>query len=804
MQPGGVHLQPLNLPVESTGFRGLGTWRYRTETAAPPASGQVRFNNADPTLATELYMSETNDGGTDVSAFLDLLNDGALIYLQEQSDSDNHFIIEISSNVDSGTYRTFGIENIVLEGVEPSQNTPMLCVVSQSGAGGGNVFKVGTPVDNEIGVWTGDGTIEGDSNFTWNGAVGLLNIGSSVSPGLGASQLVAILYKQADGVQLGAFGFANTADFQIINNNHGSNILISGEDAGGTAIAYWILDPDNLKNHSLQPIYMTGQAAQGLSFLNQGHYWVRDDAPTTPMFTNSFGTDFELNDGDVNAVFDAAEFRIAVFDGSLDILGDANFTYGLNAHPEQMMIQVVTNTVNDVGLLIIDSDSVLNPFGWGILPGQAGLHDGTLIITNEPPDAVNNRAMTILPGSATTFGYGAAVANNVAFQSETAGALAFFMPIDNTGREETKISGVGEVGGTGHEGLLSVEVYAYGDLGLQFSRQVQFVLDADGRIHADFYGSLQLGIGGLEAPLEAGDNAAIGYSQANGLELIGQGTDNDFVIFDDTHQLALSKPTGTTAFRFHQRFAPTRFTEFQQGDDDFLITSTANVADFLISGYSGLLDIASDLTVEGIRPSGTVEWDKGADIASATTLVLGSDGNSFDVTGTTDIEAISAKPIGTVIILTFDAVARMIHDATALDMSGDVDMVPEANDTLGMICYDGVNWRELFRTDGQNVRSSGNIDDRSVTVGNGGAKRITDTGVFIGDDDELILASSVILASFTDAELNDNGNSVNTNDGKQLGAMVFNSSQGHAVTAQGSGSGDVWNDGVGTTVNTPV
>ncbi len=35
-------------------------------------------------------------------------------------------------------------------------------------AGGGDVSKVGTPVDNQIGVWTGDGTIEGDANFTWD------------------------------------------------------------------------------------------------------------------------------------------------------------------------------------------------------------------------------------------------------------------------------------------------------------------------------------------------------------------------------------------------------------------------------------------------------------------------------------------------------------------------------------------------------------------------------------------------------------------------------------------------------------
>ncbi len=33
-----------------------------------------------------------------------------------------------------------------------------------------SVTKVGTPVNNEIGVWTGDGTLEGDSNFVWDGS----------------------------------------------------------------------------------------------------------------------------------------------------------------------------------------------------------------------------------------------------------------------------------------------------------------------------------------------------------------------------------------------------------------------------------------------------------------------------------------------------------------------------------------------------------------------------------------------------------------------------------------------------------
>ena len=39
-----------------------------------------------------------------------------------------------------------------------------------SAAGAGDVTKVGTPVDNQVGVWTGDGTIEGAASLTYDGS----------------------------------------------------------------------------------------------------------------------------------------------------------------------------------------------------------------------------------------------------------------------------------------------------------------------------------------------------------------------------------------------------------------------------------------------------------------------------------------------------------------------------------------------------------------------------------------------------------------------------------------------------------
>lgn len=40
--------------------------------------------------------------------------------------------------------------------------------LTASGGGIGDVVKVGTPVNNQIGIWTGDGTIEGQAAFTWD------------------------------------------------------------------------------------------------------------------------------------------------------------------------------------------------------------------------------------------------------------------------------------------------------------------------------------------------------------------------------------------------------------------------------------------------------------------------------------------------------------------------------------------------------------------------------------------------------------------------------------------------------------
>lgn len=58
-------------------------------------------------------------------------------------------------------------------------------------AGAGDVSKVGTPVNNQIGVWTGDGTIEGDAALTFDTATDTLTIGASGILAFGAVNILS-------------------------------------------------------------------------------------------------------------------------------------------------------------------------------------------------------------------------------------------------------------------------------------------------------------------------------------------------------------------------------------------------------------------------------------------------------------------------------------------------------------------------------------------------------------------------------------------------------------------------------------
>lgn len=97
--------------------------------------------------------------------------------------------------------------------------------------------------------------------------------------------------------------------------------------------------------------------------------------------------------------------------------------------------------------------------------------------------------------------------------------------------------------------------------------------------------------------------------------------------------------------------------------------------------------------------------NQGTDVTSADEIVL-TDGNYFDITGTTTINHINKTnwQAGSVVMLQFDASVTVTHNAgspagteASILLSGAGDFSATADDTLQLV-YDGTTFREISRT----------------------------------------------------------------------------------------------------------
>lgn len=102
-----------------------------------------------------------------------------------------------------------------------------------------------------------------------------------------------------------------------------------------------------------------------------------------------------------------------------------------------------------------------------------------------------------------------------------------------------------------------------------------------------------------------------------------------------------------------------------------------------------LLALSQHLYTAGVR--------KGADIASATALTLGTDGDYFHVTGTTTITSISTQVAGSVIFLQFDGAVLLTYNATTLILRGNINVTTAAGDIFIFVSEGSGNWREVGR-----------------------------------------------------------------------------------------------------------
>ena len=100
--------------------------------------------------------------------------------------------------------------------------------------------------------------------------------------------------------------------------------------------------------------------------------------------------------------------------------------------------------------------------------------------------------------------------------------------------------------------------------------------------------------------------------------------------------------------------------------------------------------LGGDLDCNGAQ----IQWSKGADVASNSALPVLTDGNYFDVTGTTTVTSINTTGgAGTLIKLHFDGALILTHHVTNLILAGAANFTTEAGDEVEFVEYDTGKYR---------------------------------------------------------------------------------------------------------------
>nr|WP_323114347.1 phage tail protein [Pseudomonas guariconensis] len=112
----------------------FGPWIWSASLAGNPGQGQMALNNANPTLATELRISEASADAEDFTQSLALLRAGDTITFQDQGAVLSYRFRVTNSSIDNGTYRSVPVRHLSGAGGLPADNTVVSVLLTLAGA----------------------------------------------------------------------------------------------------------------------------------------------------------------------------------------------------------------------------------------------------------------------------------------------------------------------------------------------------------------------------------------------------------------------------------------------------------------------------------------------------------------------------------------------------------------------------------------------------------------------------------------------------------------------------------------------
>ena len=240
-------------------------------------------------------------------------------------------------------------------------------------------------------------------------------------------------------------------------------------------------------------------------------------------------------------------------------------------------------------------------------------------------------------------------------------------------------------------------------------------------------------------------------------------------VVDPTADRTITFPnlTGTVALTGTNITIPNAGTIGSASDTDAISISSGGVVNFtqrptfaasLTVQNDGQIGSTGDTDAIAISSAGVVSMSqstifaKGADVASATALVLLTDGNYFDVTGTTTITSFNTMggngSKAPHIKLHFDGIVTLTHHAADLILAGAENFTTEAGDELEFVEYAAGDWRMT----GWSLAGT-------APGGGGGGAFLGEgvAGASVGDSGDIIRVSQQTLDTSQTMAATDNG-----------------------------------------------
>lgn len=119
-------------------------------TATDPTSGAVKLNNATPSSATEIYISDTDGNSFDIGWVLDVITSARVSI---EVDASNYSVYEITSaGTDNTGWRTITVTHVESVGsLAAGTVTVKFVVVDTNDGGGGSSTTIGVKAKNTVG-----------------------------------------------------------------------------------------------------------------------------------------------------------------------------------------------------------------------------------------------------------------------------------------------------------------------------------------------------------------------------------------------------------------------------------------------------------------------------------------------------------------------------------------------------------------------------------------------------------------------------------------------------------------------------